>query len=77
MGNDNNGVLRSQFGDEFLDLCGGYGIKGRTWLIHKNDFGAYRYGPRDAKPLLLPSREAGSGFRQPVLDLLPEAGFLQ
>ena len=48
-------------------------VKGRTWFIHEDDFGADSNGPGNAETLLLASGKPCAGLVEPVFNLLPQA----
>jgi hypothetical protein len=60
VGDDDDGVVLTQFVDQFLDLGGGDGVKRRTGLVHQDHFGIHGNGPGDAQPLLLAAGQAGA-----------------
>jgi hypothetical protein len=73
MGDDDDRELLAQFGDQFLDLGGGDGVKGRTGFIHQDHLGTDGNGPGDAEALLLAAGKAGAGIVKAILDFIPEA----
>ena len=77
VGDDDNGVLFLEPGDEILHRGRGNGIQGRTGFVHQDHLGLEGDGPGDAEPLLLAAGEPGAGLIQPVADLLPETGLFQ
>jgi hypothetical protein len=63
--------------DQLLDLGGGDRIERGAGLVHQDDLGIDGDRPGDAQPLLLPARQGGAAFGEPVLDLLPKPRPLQ
>ena len=63
--------------DQVFHGGSGNRVQRGTGLVHQNDFRLDRYGPGDTEPLLLAAAHAGTGFSQPVLNLIPQAGLLE
>src|SRR5690606_39169384 len=77
VGDDGDGVVLGQLGDQLLDARGGDGIEGRAGLVHEDHLGADGDGAGDAQALLLAAGKAGAGLVEAILDLVPEAGALE
>src|SRR5689334_8463597 len=74
VGDDRDGQLLLEVVDQLLDLGGGDGVERGARLVHEEDLGIDREGPRDAEPLLLAAREAHPRLVEIVLHLVPEGG---
>jgi len=70
--NDDDGVILLQLADEIFDLRGRDRVERRGRLVHQNDFRLDRQHPRDAQPLLLPTRQVESGTVQTIFYFVPE-----
>src|SRR5437016_6357568 len=57
VGHDHDRVLRFQLVNQFFDLCGRNRIQRRTGLVHQNDVWFDGERTRDAKALLLTTRQ--------------------
>ena len=77
MGDDDDGVLVFQIGDQILNLGGGDGIQGGGGLVHQQDVGLHRQGPGDAQALLLAAGQAQGGLFQAILHLVPDGRALE
>ena len=73
VGHDHNGIPFFKLKDQLFYFAGGDWIERRARLVHEQDFRFDRQRPRDAKPLLLPTRETRAGFLvDVVLHFLPQ-----
>src|SRR5690554_2786919 len=77
VGNDGDGVVLRQLGDQLLDPRRGDGVEGRAGLVHQDHFGTDGDGAGNAQALLLAAGQAGAGLVQALLDLVPQARPLQ
>ena len=77
VGDQDDGDIGGQVGDELLDLGRGDGVERRARLVHEQHLGLHRQGPGDAEPLLLAAREPHRRLVQPVLDQVPQRGVVQ
>src|SRR5229473_784137 len=77
VGDDRDRVILGQFLDQLLDLGGRNGVECRARLVEQDDFGPYRDGAGDAKPLLLAARQAQTAGVELVLDLVPQRAAAQ
>ncbi len=74
MGDDDDGVLAFELGDELLDLEGGERVECGAGLVHQQDLGLVGDGAGDAKPLLLSAGETKCGIVQAILHFIPQRG---
>ena len=77
MGDHHNGVLLLQLQGQILNLAGGNGVKGGSWLIHQQDFRFHRQRTGDAQPLLLTTGKTQGIFLQAILQFVPDGGIAQ
>src|SRR3954470_7757856 len=74
VGDDHDRVVLLQLVHQLLDLRGRDRIERRARLVEQDHFGLHRDRAGDAKPLLLPAREAEPAGVELVLDLVPQRG---
>ena len=77
VGDDDDGVVPLQLGDQVLDDHRRYRVQRRAGLVHEQDLRLDGEAAGDAQPLLLAAGQAGAGLAEPVLDLVPQAGLAQ
>src|SRR5438045_1298975 len=71
---DRDRIAAAKLVNQLLDLGGGDRVERRTGLVHQNDLRVDRDRAGDAQALLLPARQSGAAFLEPVLDLVPQPG---
>ena len=77
VGHDHDRIILLEVKDEVFDLRGRDRIQCGARLVHQEDLRLRREGSGDAKPLLLPTREAHPGLAEIVLHLVPQRGLLE
>ena len=77
MCDNENGVLATQFPDEFFDRLGALGVERRAGLVHQQHGGFDRQRPGDAQFLLFLQRQVGGRGCELVLDVVPQQHLAQ
>src|SRR5690606_4061768 len=77
VGDDQDGVVLLEFGDELLDAAGGDGVQGRGRFVEQDHLRPQRHRPGDAQALLLAAGQAERVLLQLVLHLVPEGRLAQ
>src|SRR3546814_14282685 len=77
MGEEEDRIVRTKYGDQYREPCGGERIERRARVVDEDDFRRNGNRAGDAQPLLLAARKAGAGFLQAILHLAPQAGLLE